>query len=59
MPVPGSGADGEDGGTGGEGVVLPCGGSSLGRGRCRGKALYHPIRQPDIQLQQKKAQARV
>lgn len=55
LPVPGSRSDGEDGGGSGEGVVLPRGASSLGGARCRGEALFHPIRQPDIQLQRGKA----
>lgn len=42
VPVPGSRADGEDGGAGGEGVVLPRGASTLGRGRCRDEALSSP-----------------
>jgi hypothetical protein len=41
VPVPGGRADGEEGGAGGEGIVLPRGARSLGRARCRGEALHH------------------
>lgn len=55
VPVPGNRSDSESGGAGREGVVLPGGGSSLGRGaRRRGRALYHPIRQPSVQLRQER-----
>lgn len=43
--VPCDGADREDGGASGEGVVLPGRASSLGGGGGGGGALYHPIRQ--------------
>ena len=53
MPVPGNRSDSENAGAGWEGVVLPGRASSLGRGaRRRGRALYHPMRQPSIQLKQ-------
>jgi hypothetical protein len=54
VPVPGRRTDGEDGGAGGQGVVLPRGASSLGRARGRGKALHHPVRQPNIQLKRER-----
>lgn len=44
VEVPCDGADREDGGASGEGVVLPGRASSLGGGG-GGGALYHPIRQ--------------
>ena len=45
VEVPCDGADREDGGASGEGVVLPGRASSLGSGGGGGGALYHPIRQ--------------
>ena len=53
VPVPGNGTDSEDGGAGGKSVVLPGRASSLGRGGGRGRALYHPFRQPTCQLKRR------
>jgi hypothetical protein len=47
LPVPGGRAERKHGGANGEGVVLQRSGCSA---RCRGRALYHPIRQPCYQL---------
>jgi hypothetical protein len=47
VPVPGRRADGEERGSGGQGVVPPGRGGAVGRGACRGEALYHALGQPD------------